>query len=286
MTGSRATRPNTYDPSVLSAEEKERFLAALGDGFGYLHRSQYLDEAGLPAEVEPGLLTHRAYYFKDDPSKHSDHDEDEFWDGSDGDSPPGLFEQCPLSFHLPAIRKYFQEQKVAYLAYVKSSDDYSWLDKVKPEEKSNWDEKIYDRALYETYSKAWYEYHVNQHFYFLDESLIMLGRAVEQNREFGFNVTLIQSFAGKLGRLVEQYYWKFLHEKAAIRGNKISESAKTGGFRRAVKHKHKHAAWRLTARFVRQQRPKISNMRLASIVKERLGIGQSVKHIARILKGS
>jgi hypothetical protein len=70
----RAQRPNTYDPSVLSGEEKQRFLAALGDGFGYLHRNQYLDEAALPREVEAGLLTHRAYHSKDDPPKYWDHD--------------------------------------------------------------------------------------------------------------------------------------------------------------------------------------------------------------------
>jgi hypothetical protein len=279
----RAQRPNTYDPSVLSGEEKQRFLAALGDGFGYLHRNQYLDEAALPGEVEAGLLTHRAYHSKDDPSKYWDHDEDEFWDESDGDSPPGLFEQCPISFHLPAIRKYFQEQKATYLAYVKSRNDYSWLDNLKPEEKSNWDQRIYDRVLYETYSKAWYEYHVNQQIYFLDESIGMLGRAIEQNQKIGVDVMLIQNSAATLGRLVEQYYWKFLHEKAAIRGVKISESAKTGGRLRAAKHKHEHAAWRATASLVRQERPTSSNMTIASIVKLRLKINRSVKHISRVL---
>ncbi len=282
----RAQRPNTYDPSVLSGEEKQRFLAALGDGFGYLHRNQYLDEAALPREVETGLLTHRAYHSKDDPSKYWDHDEDEFWDESDGDSPPGLFEQCPISFQLPAIRKYFQEQKATYLAYVKSHNDYSWLDNLKPEEKSNWDQRIYDRVLYETYSKAWYEYHVNQQIYFLDESIGMLGRAIEQNQKIGLDVMLIQNFAGTLGRLVEQYYWKFLHEKAAIRGVKISESAKTGGRHRAAKHKHEHAAWRAAARLVRQERPASSTMTVASIVKQRLKIDRSVKHISRVLRST
>jgi hypothetical protein len=57
----------------------------------------------------------------------------------------------------------------------------------------------------------------------------MLGRAIEQNQKIGVDVMLIQNSAATLGRLVEQYYWKFIHEKAAIRGVKISESAKTGG---------------------------------------------------------
>src|SRR5438128_237140 len=125
----RPKQPVAYDPSVLSDEEKDRFRAALGDGFGYSHRGRHLDEAALPAEVEPGLLRHRAYYDRNRRSEHWDGDEDEtgeFWERSDGDSPPGLFEQCPINFHLPAIRKYFEEQKAAYLAYAKSSNDYSW----------------------------------------------------------------------------------------------------------------------------------------------------------------
>jgi hypothetical protein len=75
----------------------------------------------------------------------------------------------------------------------------------------------------------------------------MLGRAIEQNQKIGVDVMLIQNSAATLGRLVEQYYWKFIHEKAAIRGVKISESAKTGGRLRAAKHKHEHAAWARTS---------------------------------------
>jgi hypothetical protein len=160
-----------YDPSALSPGETERFLAALGDGFGYSHRSQDLEEAGLPRVVEPGLLNHRAYYYKNRRSEYWDGDgEDEFWKESDGDSPPGLFQQCPINFNMPAIRKYFQEQKAAYLAYAKSSDDYTWLDQLEPEEQSNWEEQIYRQVLHKPYSKAWYEYHINEHLYFFDES--------------------------------------------------------------------------------------------------------------------
>jgi hypothetical protein len=140
------TRPkqhSQYDPSVLSDEEKERFIAALGDGFGYSHRNAHLDEVALPREVEPGLLAHRVYYYKNRNSEYfGDDEEGEFWEESDGDSPPGPFEQCPINFHHPAIRKYFQEQKAAYMTYAKSLDDYTWLDELTPEEKSDWDEEI------------------------------------------------------------------------------------------------------------------------------------------------
>jgi hypothetical protein len=282
MTGPRAKRPDTYDPSVLSEEEKERFLAALEDGFGYYSRREHLGEAALPGEVEPGLLTHRAHY-----DKNCRYEEGEFWEESDGDSPPGLFEQCPINFQLPAIRKYFQEQKAAYLAYAKSPDDYTRCDGLKPEERSSWeehwDERIYSQVLYETYSKPWYEYHINEHIYFLDESVAMLGRSAKQGQKLGLDVMLILNFSGKLGRLVEQYYWKFLHEKAAIRGVKISESAKSGGLRLASMRKLEHTAWQAEARLIWQERPTSSKMTVASIVKRRLKIDRSVKHISRVL---
>jgi hypothetical protein len=278
-------KPATYNPSVLSEEEKDRFLAALGDGFGYSRRGQNLDEAALPSEVEGGLLKHRAYYDRSRRSEQWDDDkedeDEEFWEQSDGDSPPGLFEQCPINFHLPALREYFQGQKLAYLAYAKAARDYTWLDELKSEERSNWEEYIYNQVLYKPYSKAWYEYHINQHFYFFDESVSMLTRHAEQR--LGLGLALITNFLGTLGRLIEQYYWKFLVERAAIRGLRISESAKSGGLRLASMRKREHAAWQAAATLVWQEHPSSSKMMVASIVKKRLKIDRSAKHISRVL---
>src|SRR5262245_12473381 len=285
-----AKPPDPYNPTVLSEEEKERFLAALGDGFGYSHRSQHLEELALPAEVEPGLLKHRAYYYKDRRTEYfgeveeGEVEEEEFWEESDGDSPPGLFEQCPIGFHLPAIRKYFQEQKDAYLAFAKAQNDYTWLDDLTPEAKSNWVGEIYHRALYETYSKAWYEFHINEHLYFLDESIDVLRRHAEQNVKLRLSCAFINDCSGQLSRLIEQYYWKFLLEKAAIRGIKISESAKSGGLVLASRRKYEHASWQAAARLVWQERPTSSKLTVASIVKKRLKVERSVKHISRVLR--
>jgi hypothetical protein len=91
-----ARRPQTYDPAALSGDEGERLLAALGDGFGYSHRSQHLESLGLPAEVEPGLLKHRAYYYKYRRSEYfGDSEEDEFWEEPDGDFPTGTIRAMP-----------------------------------------------------------------------------------------------------------------------------------------------------------------------------------------------
>ena len=280
-----AKRSQPYDPAFLSEDERHRLRAALGDGFGYGHRSQNLESLALPAKVESGLLTHRAYYYKDRSTEYfGDLDEDEFWEESDGDSPPGLFEQCPIGFHLPTIRKYFQEQKDAYLDFVKGDDEFDRLDDLTAEQKANWEESIYRRVLYDTYSKAWYEFHINQYLYFLDEGVVMLGRHAAQDNKIGLSTMLIIDFSATLGRLIEQYYWKFFLEKAAMRGVKISESARSGGLVLASQRKREHAVWQNAARLVWQERPTSSKMTVAKIVKKRLKIGRSAKHISRVLK--
>jgi len=171
------------------------------------------------------------------------------------------------------------------LAHVKSPDDSTRINELTTEEKSNWEEHIYQLVLYKTYSKAWYEYHINQHIYFLDESIAPLARHAEtSSSKLDFSLMLITKFSAELGRLVEQYYWKFLLEKAAIRGVRISDAAKSGGLSLASRRKHEHAAWQAAAVLVWQEHPTRPKITVASIVKKRLKIDRSVKHISRVLK--
>src|SRR6476660_9691107 len=169
-----------YDPSALSIDEKKRFLAALGDGFGFSHGRRDLDGQPLPASITPGLLQHRVYY---DPFRRfddwSDEEDAEFWQESDGDSPPGLYEQCPINFHLPAVRQYFEEQRSAYLQYAQSLEENAWFAALSEDERSEWHEHVYYSSLYDTYSKAWYECHINQYLFFIDESL----RGISENEK-------------------------------------------------------------------------------------------------------
>jgi hypothetical protein len=286
LTGSQP--PEAYDPNILSEAEEQRFLAALGDGFGYSRSDQrkgQLEDLALPTEVEPGLLRHRAYYYRNRPSEYwGDREEDEFWEPSDGDSPPGLFEQCPIGFHLPAIRKYFEEQKAAYLAYAKSSRDYTWLDDLPDNERADREERIYRQVLRTTYSKAWYEYHINEHLFFLDEEIAILNRGAKQGNSLGLSARMIIKFSATLGRLIEQYYWKFFVETAAIRGAKISQSAQTGGLKLASRRKEEHAAWQAEANSIWGMYPEKSKMSVASAVRKRLKIERTAKHISRVLR--
>jgi hypothetical protein len=285
---SPAKKPKKYDVYALSEDEKTRFASALGDGFGYsprAHRNQRLDELALPDEVSPGLLKHRAYYAKTSQSDFLGEDQrDEFWAESDGDSPPGLFEQCPVNFHYPEIRAYFLEQKAAYIRFAKSTDDYEWMEKLSPDQKTEREDGyVYGLALRQTYSKAWYEYHINSYIFYIDDAATRILKSPREINMINMCVMLTMNFSATLGRLVEQYYWKFLLEKAAIRGEKIAEAARSGGDLRASKQKGVHAVWQSAASAVWREHPNSAKTTVASIVKKRLGLSHSAKHISRVI---
>jgi hypothetical protein len=267
-----------YDPFVLSHEEKRRFVAALGDGFGNSHRQgKQLAEAALPADVKAGLLEHQVHY---DSSRQSV----EFWKKSDGGSERGFFEKDPLNFDFLAVRNYFLEQQAAYLQYAKSTNDYDYEEAIMPPDpRFGFDNGIYRHVLYKTYSKAWYEYHINLIIHQIEKLVEIFSEQTERSRAVGFGFPPIISFSAILGRYLEQYYWKFLIEKAAIRGEKISNSAKSGGNIKASKHKRLHDGWQLVARAAWQENPTRSKMTVARIVKQRLELTLSAKHISRVL---
>jgi hypothetical protein len=125
-----------------------------------------------------------------------------------------------VNFFHPALRRYFLEQKAAYLARAKLELQ---LDELTPEESNC----IYEKVLYEPYSKSWYEFHAIK----IDEMIEAIATGTEKeantlstNRIRLALITLI-GYAGQLGRVVEQYYWKFIFEKDAIRGLTIARGA-------------------------------------------------------------
>jgi hypothetical protein len=274
-----------YDPSILSEAEKKRFIAALGDGFGSSLCNEELDEVALPSEIEPGLLKHRAYYYKGRPIENSNGGEtSQFWAKFDGYFGQGLSEQCPLQFSLERIRGYFLEQKTAYLRYATSAADFEHMKGLDPEAKADWERRIYCRALNKLYSKAWYEFHIDEQIFYIDDTSEECFRETKRGVKFhAGSMCVVIEFSGILGRLVEQYYWKFLLEKSAIRGEKTSQAAKSGGDIKASKQKRVREGWQLAAVAVWQEDPTRSKMTVAKIVKQRLKLGLSAKHISRVL---
>jgi len=282
--------PALYDPSVFTEEERNRFFAALNDGFfGQRFDPANLDEVALPARVEAGLLKHRAFYdWTASTESRSDDKTEEFWVDRDDTEEPGLFRLCPINFEFHLIESYFLKQKADFFEYVMTTDEYKQeLETGKfsvDDDDERLDTKFYDRVLDKTYSKTWYEYHINQQLSLIKDSLGAVSRlhGPDQLEEVAF----ITTTSAKFGRLIEQYYWKFIVEKAAIRGDKVSKAAQYGGHLRASKQKQVHAGWNSAARAVWQENPTSSKMTVASIIKKRLKLAPSAKHISRVLTRS
>jgi len=264
-----APDPQAYDLVILSEEEKARFLAALIYESGKPpaeHRKRF-DGEPLPSDVDPERLDHWAFHY--------------FWEVPP-EKPGSFFEKCPIKFRLSVIRTYFEEQKVAYLAYIKWLNQYPWVDKLDAEKKKSWEREFYHEALNEPYSKVWYEFQVNRCIYCIDEQILILKSHTEKESELSVVISTLVNYSAALGRLVEQYFWKFC-EKSAIRGSKVVQSAKDGGAERAFRIKAEHARWQEEANLFWKERPASSKTTVASAVKKRLNIEHSPKHIARML---
>ena len=94
---------------------------------------------------------------------------------------------------------------------------------------------------------------------------------------------LISSFSGKLGRLVEQYYWRFRFEEAAITGIGARKGASAGGKARAGLHRAEHVVWQRLALDVWARRPNLSKIAVAKAIKKQLDDKRTAKHIARFI---
>jgi hypothetical protein len=264
--------PSVYDPFALSEEEKARFKGALRDGFGDCPHPDYLDEQALPDDINSGLLAHPVFYNK--------LWEEDFWDRCPESFFGGFFERCPVSFHHPAIRSYFLEQKAAYLANAKLDMD---LQQITPEESNQLDYYLYRRALDEPYSKLWYEFHINHTDEIVDALTSETDWIAGSTPKLNLHMRTLIGTAGTLGRLVEQYYWKFIFEKKAISGAKLSEAGRDGAARSAKKHKAEHARWQAVADLIWKEDPSKLKTTVASSVKKRLKLRQTVTQIVRVL---
>jgi hypothetical protein len=160
-------------------------------------------------------------------------------------------------------------------------------------------------ALDYIYLKPWYEYRALE--------LMQILQSQEQSLKSATVLSDV-SFAGKLGRVVEQYYWRFQHEGDAISGDKSKKGASVGGTERARRYKDKgqRAAWQKAAtefwskhpewtksrvaneiekrdraacqkadRELRSRHPEWSEKEIAEDMEERLQVPRTAKHIAR-----
>lgn len=280
-----------YNPLSLTEEEQRRFLAALGDGYyGFSGRDTVAEE--LPPEVNQGLLQHRAYYDRTwlEQESRLSHDstsaratDNKFWYPNGPDFPRPHFALNPIQFGFEAIKSYFETQKNSYLESIVSEDGKIHGRKKHPHD-IEWDSLLYSTAVKELYTKAWYEYHINAEIENVKKAERLVRIEAEQGSiSYGMAIWMIVMAAGTLGRLVEQYYWKFMVEKAAERGIKTAEAASAGGKTRAANRKMEQWEWNKAAKHVWKEHPNLNKTAVARAVAKRLAVKLSPRHIAKYI---
>jgi hypothetical protein len=318
-------KKRAYSPSTLSESEKQRFLLALGDGFfaghpsevrssdlpaeitpGLLHHPFYTFNVDLHdaemvqifdlAQVPAGWLQESGENKEDIPDasepsgppvSESDivgveynatsplgaiedaAEEERAPDEVVAESAPmhdfwesGAFQVCPVHFNINAIRQYFGQQKEDFIRLSTRIVRNEYYDLLPDEEKERY---VYMSALYKPYSKAWYEYHINT--------------------ELSSTLKNDVAAAAVMGRLVEQYYWKFIHESAAIVGMSVQRGGVAGAALKASMHAPEHEKWKLEADAMLSRNPRASMTVVATHIRRKLKLGVTSKHIARVIKG-
>jgi hypothetical protein len=254
------SKDSEYSFDNLSAAETDALEAAFGDGFGAVGAVGHVPMS-LPSEVRSGLIRHS--FFVRELAEYDDRENpDGFWDWNDDSPPPS--ESCPLTFVPRRLRIYFENQIDRFCArLIRDEPSYGSAPR-------SWLEELAGRRLYE---KSWYEYHV-----------IQLLDWIQKPEFLGETPVLLTSgFAGTLGRLVEQYYWRFRFEKAAVTGIGARAGASMGGKAKARLHEPEHSAWQKEAADIWSRRPNLNKAAVAQLIKKQLSATQTAKHIARFI---
>jgi hypothetical protein len=199
----------------------------------------------LPLRLKSAGLLEHAFH----PSRNFDADD---WDYEfligDGNE-PAPYETFPLGFNPRRLLVYFQNQFNRFC----NRRDLGGHSKMS-------DQEI---AALRLYRKPWYEFHALRFLDFIDFSRVQ--------------------FAGQLGRLVEQYYWRFRFEKVAMTGVGAKKGASAGGKAKAQALQPEHSAWQNAASEIWADRPKLSKIAVANIISKQNGGRRTAKHIARYI---
>lgn len=130
-------------------------------------------------------------------------------------------------------------------------------------------------AIDRIYEKCWYEFQALQFMDWIADR--------DMRRHANLALLLNVGFAGQLGRLVEQYYWRFRFEEAAITGAAARKGASAGGRAKAKTHKLLHSKWQTEALKIWSRHPGWSKLAVAKQVRKNLGIPQIARHITKYI---
>ena len=257
-----------YDCRILSEAEAEALTEALNDGFNiYLGEAISTDRIRLPTSfVNSKFLTHFLY------SEESINDL----------TLEKSVNKFPLTLNEELLQIYFQNQFERFRHHFRSEIDLS-SGGIKVA--SKWQ-----------YQKPWYESHALnclKEIQSLKEStnseIVDTTDAAKRlsNRPYEIIAEELTSelifAAGQLGRLVEQYSWRFQHERAVETGEGARKGASAGGREKARLSEAEHSSWRDEASKIRAKKPYLTNLEVAEAVRIALGLDRTAKHIARYI---
>jgi hypothetical protein len=246
-------------------------IEAMSDGFGARLQRDAVPEP-IPTGLNGGLLEHQFYR-----AGHDAEDGDGFFVGGEDDAPSPA-ECFPLEFHPRRLRVYFQNQYDRFCVTYRCELE-AWQ-RSEFQEQSPISMLEYDfHASALIYQKPWYEYHALQFLDWIEGRVLGLSSSAYRALTSFANPL----FAGQLGRLVEQYYWRFRFEGAAITGVGVRSGVSAGGKARAITHRAMQDAWQQTAREIWGRRPELSRTAVAQLVKSQLNLQSTAKHIARYI---
>jgi hypothetical protein len=261
-----------YGCHSLSEAETKALEEALGDGFG--DRGTGIKPFLPPAGIKSGLLEYS--YFE------SGFEE---WPDSLRPAIDGTFWSTqryliPLNFDVGRLLLYFNNQWNRFSTHVASEKTKSAaLDEIDP----------LDVALDRMFGKPWYELHArflcNYHESLKNEA------KTSASTKIAFQISKV---SGQLGRLVEQYYWKFRFEPAAITGIGARKGASRGGESKAKKMKEQQLQWQTSASDIWKRHPKWGKMAVAKEIEKQIrkaatekqkqiGKALTAKHITRYI---
>jgi hypothetical protein len=270
------TKDSPYSVDSLSQAETAALEASFRDGFGDVDGARF-EALPIPGMIKSGLMRHSFFLasrrghdweFRDEVEEYFDHRpsplQDEFTEEFDNTSP---FLQFPLGFDTTRLRLYFDNQLDRF---------YEWLVRSNPDYDPNDQFRLKQLARYRLYEKPWYEFHAVRFLSTMD---------VIRRNGMSLDITalLFSINFGKLGRLVEQYYWRFRFERAAVAGVRARTGASRGGKTKAELHSAKRSAWNSLASDIWSRRPSLSKTAVAEAIRKQLNVPCSAKHIARFI---
>jgi hypothetical protein len=271
-------KDESYDLDQLSEGETAALVEALGRGYGGILAQGGLS-LPLPSNEQFALLEN--WYH----APLAEYDRDKWgWHSAYGDDAPCAIQVIPFPFHFnqSRLRIYFQNQFDRFCLQQTPELEQFWVKQVRldptlpPLDHSQKRSFCENQARAMLYQKPCYEFYA---LYFLDWI-----ESKDSLKYPKFSLSFKVDIGAQLGRLVEQYYWRFRFEEVTLSGIGARKGASAGGQAKARLHRTEYSAWQEEASSIWARSPNLSKHAVAEQITKRLGVRRSARHIARYIK--